>query len=78
MADEQTVYEEIAQSMRAYGYGDVTAAVVREIDERPATEERQHVIAMFASRQLQEAREAGLLPPVAAEAERPPRAPDAE
>ncbi|MBA3359088.1 MAG: hypothetical protein H0U20_06500 [Thermoleophilaceae bacterium] len=63
MADEQAVYEAIAQAMRDYGYRDVTAAVVREIDEAPPTEERRGVISMFAARQLQEAREAGLLAP---------------
>jgi hypothetical protein len=65
MADEQAVYEAIAQRMRTYGYRDVTAAVVREIDEGPATDERQSVVTMFAGRQLQEARESGLLPPAA-------------
>jgi hypothetical protein len=62
MADEQAVYEAIAQAMRDYGYRDVTARVVREIDEAPAAE-RQGVITMFAARQLQQARESGLLPP---------------
>jgi len=62
MADEQAVYEAIAQAMRDYGYRDVTATVVREIDEAPPTE-RQGVVSMFAARQLQQARESGLLPP---------------
>ncbi len=75
MADEQAVYEAIAQTMRSYGYRDVTAAVVREIDEGPPTEERQGVISLFAARQLQQARESGLLP---AAAERPQRSLDVE
>ncbi len=62
-ADPQAVYEAIAEAMRAYGYREVTAADVREIDEGPPSEERQGVISMFARRQLQEARESGLLPP---------------
>jgi hypothetical protein len=78
MADEQAVYEAIAQVMRDYGYRDVTAAAVREIDEGPPTDERQGVISMFAARQLQEARESGLLPPVAAATERPPGPLDVE
>lgn len=61
-ADAQAVYEAIAEAMRNYGYRAVTAADVREVDENP-TEERQGVIAMFARRQLQEARESGRLPP---------------
>lgn len=65
MADEHAVYEAIAQAMRDYGYREVTAAVVREIDEGPPTEERRGVISMFAGRKLQEARESGLLPPAA-------------
>ncbi len=62
-ADAQAVYEAIAEAMRGYGYREVTAADVREIDERPLGDERQGVISMFARRQLQQAREAGLLPP---------------
>lgn len=62
-ADAQAVYEAIAEAMRRYGYREVTAADVREIDERPPSDERQGVISMFARRQLQQAREAGLLPP---------------
>ncbi len=73
MADKQAVYESIAQAMRDYGYRDVTAATVREIDEAPPTEERQSVIAMFAAKQLQEARESGLLPPA-----EPPQGSDEE
>ena len=65
MADEQAVYEAIAQAMRDYGYRDVTAAVVREIDEGPPIDDRG-VISLFAARQLQQARESGLLLPVAA------------
>ena len=60
VADEQAVYEAIAEAMRCYGYRDVTAAMVREIDEGPS-EERHDVISMFAARQLEQAREAGLL-----------------
>ncbi|CAN5559086.1 hypothetical protein BH20ACT19_BH20ACT19_09360 [soil metagenome] len=67
MADEQAVYEEIARAMRDYGYRDVTAAVVREIDEDTPTTERRDVISTFAARQLQQARESGLLPPVDAQ-----------
>ena len=76
MADERAVYEAIAQAMRDYGYREVTAAVVREIDEGPPTEERRGVVAMFAGRQLQTARESGLLPPVAAGTEPPQRSSD--
>jgi hypothetical protein len=63
MADEQEIYEAIAEAMRNYGYRDVTAAVVREVDEGPPIEERRDVISLFAARQLQQAREAGRLPP---------------
>ncbi len=78
MTDEQAVYEAIAKAMRGYGYRDVTAALVREIDEAAPTEEPQGVISMFAARQLEQARESGLLPPVAGEAEPPQRSLDAE
>ena len=78
MADEQAVYESIAQTMRDYGYRDVTAAVVREIDEGSSTEKRQGVISLFAGRELDKARDSGLLPPVASAAERPPRSLDVE
>ena len=63
MADEHAVYESIAQAMRDYGYQDVTAALVREIDESPPSDEPRGVVWMFAGKQLQEAREAGRLPP---------------
>ncbi len=62
MADDQTVYEAIAESMRAFGYRAVTADEVRAIDEGPP-DELQGVIAMFAHRQLEQARESGLLGP---------------
>ncbi len=78
MTDEQAVYEAIAEAMRGYGYRDVTAGVVREIDEGAPAEEPQRVVAMFAARQLEQARESGLLPPVAAEAEPPQRSLDGE
>jgi len=77
MADEQTVYEAIAEAMRDYGYREVTAAMVREIDEGPSTE-RPGVISMFAARQLQQARESGLLPPVGDADEPPQRSLDVE
>ncbi len=77
MADEQAVYEAVAQTMRDYGYRAVTAAAVREIDKGPPTE-RQSVIATFAARQLQQARESGLLPPAGAAGEPPSRSLDAE
>ncbi len=77
MAD-QAVYEAIAEAMRGYGYRDVTAEVVREIDEAPPTDARQDVISMFAARQLQQARESGLLSPVPAADERPQRPLDEE
>ncbi len=64
MAAEQAVYEAIAEAMHSYGYRGVTAAQVREIDERSPAEERTDVISMFAVRQLEQARESGLLPPV--------------
>lgn len=70
MADDvQAVYEAIAETMRGYGYRAVTAAEVREIDQASPTEERRGVISMFAARQLQEARESGLLPPAAEQSE---------
>jgi hypothetical protein len=78
MADERAVYEAIAQAMRDYGYREVTAAVVREIDEGAPTGERRGVIAMFAGRKLQEARESGLLPPAGAGTEPPQRSSDVE
>ncbi len=78
MTDEQAVYEAIAEAMRGFGYREVTAAVVREIDESAPTAEPQGVISMFAARQLEQARESGLLPPVAGEAEPPQRSLDAE
>lgn len=68
--EKQEVYESIAEAMRGYGYRDVTAADVREIDEAPPTEERPHVIALFAGQQLHEAREAGRLPPAADQSQR--------
>ena len=77
MADEQAVYEAVAQTMRDYGYRAVTAAAVREIDKGPPTK-RQSVIASFAARQLQQARESGLPPPAGAAGEPPSRSLDAE
>lgn len=65
MTDEQAVYEAIAEAMRGYGYRDVTAAVVREIDEAAPTERGQDVISMFAARQLEQARDSGQLLPAA-------------
>ncbi len=76
MADEQAVYESIAEAMRDYGYRDVTAAVVREVDEGGPAAERQGVISMFAARELEKARESGQLPPVTAAAEEPQGSPD--
>jgi hypothetical protein len=76
MPDNQTVYESIAQTMRNYGYRDVTAAVVREVDE--GVTEDQGVISLFAGRQLKDARESGLLPPVAGAAEPAQPSPDVE
>ena len=74
MADQQAVYEQIAETMRNFGYRDVTAAVVRDIDEASSTEPPEGVIAMFAARQLKDAREDGRLPPVGPSPalERPP------
>lgn len=65
MADEQQVYETIAEAMQRFGYRNVTAATVREIDEGSSTEIPHGVISMFATRQLEQARESGLLPPKA-------------
>jgi hypothetical protein len=78
MTDEQAVYESIAETMRNYGYRDVTAAVVREIDEGSSTEKGQGVIAMFAARELEKARDSGLLHPAAPAGEQPPRSLDGE
>lgn len=63
MVGEEKVYEAIAERMRQFGYRDVTASMVREIDEAPASDQPQGVVTMFATKQLEEAREAGLLPP---------------
>jgi len=63
MADEQQVYEAIAEAMQHFGYRDVTAEMVRDIDEGSSEELPHGVISMFATRQLEEARETGLLPP---------------
>ncbi len=64
MAEEQEeVYEAIAEAMRHFGYRKVTAELIRDIDEGADVEQPNHVISMFANRQLEEAREAGLLPP---------------
>jgi len=63
MADEQQVYEAIAEAIQHFGYRDVTAEMVRDIDEGSSEELPHGVISMFASRQLEEARETGLLPP---------------
>lgn len=63
MADEHTVYEAIAQVMRRFGYRDVTAAMVREVDEAPDSDRSLGVISMFATQQLEAARASGLLPP---------------
>jgi len=65
MADEQKIYETIAEAMQRFGYRTVTAAMVRDIDEGSSTEIPHGVISMFATRQLEEARESGLLPPKA-------------
>ena len=65
MADEEEIYEAIAEAMRHFGYRTVTAQLIRDIDEGTDTEMPQGVIAMFANRQLQEARDNGLLPPKA-------------
>lgn len=61
MEDEEAVYESIAQTMRNFGYQDVTSELVRSIDENPS--QPQTVVVMFASKQLDEARRAGRLPP---------------
>jgi hypothetical protein len=58
----QRVYEAIARSLRDFGYPDVIADMVRETDEAPSGEQPHGVVSMFARRQLDEAREAGLLP----------------
>lgn len=65
MPDEQAAYEEIADIMRRYGYAHVTADVVRQIDQAGATEGEhpQGVVTLFATKQIDEAREIGLLPP---------------
>jgi len=65
MPDEQAAYEEIADIMRTYGYAHVTAAMVRDIDQAGSsgTEHPQGVVTMFATKQIEEAREIGLLPP---------------
>lgn len=63
MADEEQIYQAIAEAMQRFGYSDVTAATVRDVDEGTSTEIPHGVIAMFATRQLEEARESGLLPP---------------
>ncbi len=65
MADKQTVYEVIAESIRKFGYAHVTAAMVREVDETPDSERAHGVVSMFANKQLDDARQAGLLPPKA-------------
>jgi hypothetical protein len=61
MEDEEAVYESIAQTMRNFGYQDVTADRVREIDANP--NQPQTVVVMFASKQLDDARKSGRLPP---------------
>ena len=61
MEDEQEVYDSIAQTMRNFGYQDVDADLVRSIDENPG--QPQTVVVMFASKQIDEARRAGRLPP---------------
>jgi hypothetical protein len=61
MEDEQAVYEAIAQTMRNFGYQEVTAEQVREVDANP--NQPQTVVVMFASKQLDDARKAGRLPP---------------
>lgn len=63
MADEQAVYEAIAQKMRQFGYSDVTAEFVREIDYTPEAERTTTVVWTFAGKQLQDAHEEGRLPP---------------
>ncbi len=65
MADEEEIYEAIAEAMRHFGYRKVTADLVRDIDEGSDSEIPHGVISMFATRQLEEAREKGLLPPKA-------------
>ncbi len=63
MAAELRVHEAIAEAMQHFGYRDVTAEMVRDIDEGSSEELPHGVISMFATRQLEEARESGLLPP---------------
>ena len=63
MADEQKVYEDIAEFMRRFGYGHVTAELVRQIDEGSASERPEGVVSMFAAKQLKDARDSGRLPP---------------
>ena len=63
MPDEQKVYEDIAALMRQFGYGHVTAELVRQIDEGSHGERPTGVVALFAAKQLNDARESGLLPP---------------
>ena len=63
MPDAQEVYEAIAERIRNFGYSDVTADQVREIDESGPSGQPEGVVVMFANKQLEDAREAGELPP---------------
>lgn len=59
------VYEAIAASLREFGYGDVTAQMVRETDEARqnggAPSEPHGIVSMFANQQISEAEDAGLI-----------------
>ena len=63
MDDVEAVYEAIAERIRNFGYSDVTADQVREIDESGPSGQPQGVVVMFANKQLDDARAAGDLPP---------------
>ena len=58
------IYEAIARSLRDFGYGDVTAQMVRETDEArqngAGPSEPHGIVSMFANRSLSEAESEGL------------------
>lgn len=65
MSSIERVYEAIARNLREFGYGDVTAQMIRETDEarqRGALLSEPHgIVSMFANGQLSEAENEGLL-----------------
>jgi hypothetical protein len=63
MTNQDRIYSGIATSLRDFGYTDVTPQMVRETHEAMQKDEAlpHGIVGMFASRQLEEAAEAGVI-----------------